>query len=89
MNPSTPYVQLAHRLIANNIALRRPDRRYILIVCHRQENLQWTMQRQSGVITSGGIQSFLSNESRYCISNAVIAEQGSSESVVNVYLMHE
>jgi len=83
MNPTIPYMQLARRLISNHIALRRPDRGYILIVCHRQEHPQWTMQRQSGVIPSGGI---ASSQMKVDIAfQTQIAEQGSSESVVNVY----
>ena len=67
------------------IRCRCPVRRPILTVCHRQERLQWTRQRKTGVISSGGISSQIKVDFAFTTQ---MAKQGSDECVVNSMLIH-
>jgi hypothetical protein len=67
------------------IRCRCPVRRPILTACHRQERLQWTRQRKTGVISSGGISSQIKVDFAFTTQ---MAKQGSDECVMNSMLIH-
>jgi hypothetical protein len=66
----------------NVIRCRCPVRKPILTACH---HLQWTRQRKTGLVSSGGISSQIKVDFPFTTQ---IAKQGSDECVVNYMLIH-
>jgi len=60
---------VCHRLLASNLRCYRPAREPVLTPRHRQERLQWALQRQNWRNQQWRNVIF-SDESRYCISTA-------------------